>query len=159
MLRRSRRKRLASSQDVRVVRELAWSSWSYAGLEKRGEHRSGIRLPVMVRSENHRSGLAAVVVDVSRGGMAVQVAGPAAEVPWPDRQVTVLIRTTTGQVSIVTRVVRDGREGDFRTLGLELDASTEPSVLRRYKTFVDRILGVSAPVGSGPYERRSVTPG
>jgi len=135
-------RRSADAEHYQGEPELSFSSWSYAGLEKRSQPRVSVRFGVVLLSPSHPQGLVGEIVNVSGTGAGLEVAGPAAEVPWPDEEVTVIIRSTSGPVRLVMRVVREHRFGARRSLGLVLTNRTRSVDRWRFIAYAKRLVGL-----------------
>ncbi|MCU0274270.1 MAG: hypothetical protein MUE34_13655 [Acidimicrobiales bacterium] len=144
MAARSRRSKVPKDPDL-STHDLSFSTWSYAGLEKRGRGRAPVRFGVLVVSRAHPQGVPGEVVDVGEGGVGLEVAGAAAETRWPDEDVIVLLRSTTGPVRLDMRVVRDQWYGGKRTLGLALSDRTDPRDRWRFTTYARRLVSMELP--------------
>lgn len=141
---RSRRPKVPKHERI-STHDLSFSTWSYAGLEKRGRGRAPVRFGVLLVSRTHPQGVAGEIVDVGEGGVGLEVAGAAAETRWPDEDVIVILRSTTGPVRLDMRVVRDQWYGGRRTLGLALSERTDPRDRWRFTTYARRLVSMDLP--------------
>lgn len=141
---RSRRSRPPAGQHV-SPQGLSFSTWSYAGLEKRVQGRAQVRFGVLVVSRSHPQGVPGEIVDVSEGGVGLVIGGAAADQQWPDDLVTVLLRSTSGPVRLEMQVVRDLRFGRTRTLGLTLSPRTDAADRWRFTTYAKRLVAMELP--------------